>query len=60
MFALLQVNLTPDMHVNSLVVIADFFLFPFSQLLYTGIVIYAPALILNQGKGITVVLVMER
>lgn len=25
-------------------------LFPFSQLLYTGIVIYAPALILNQGR----------
>lgn len=27
-----------------------FLMFPFPQLLYTGIVIYAPALILNQGN----------
>jgi len=35
---------------NCVTVFAYVIMSPFSQLLYTGIVIYAPALILNQGR----------
>lgn len=40
------------LHCSFVAEFTVFLVFPFSQLLYTGIVIYAPALILNEGERV--------